>query len=143
VGTPGKYIEEAFALRHIDGIGLGLDLTARDLQRTAKQQGLPWEIAKGFNDSAPVSEIFPLDEFGPLDDISFSLHHNGAQVQAGHTSMMLFQLPEIVAYASRFFTLKTGDLIFTGTPEGVGRLSVGDTLTGAIDGRELLWCEVK
>ena len=140
----GKNIEEKFAHKYFDAIGVGIDFTARDLQQKAKEKGLPWDIAKGFNGSAPISDKFiPVAELKNLADINFSLQVNGQWKQKGNTSLMLFPFPYIIHYLSKFFTLRTGDLIFTGTPKGVGPVTIGDTLTAYIENEKLLEFEVK
>jgi acylpyruvate hydrolase len=140
----GKNLQEKFASKYYDAIGIGIDFTARDLQQKAKEKGLPWDIAKGFNGSAPVSDKFlPIDALKNLGNINFSLKINGELKQQGNTSLMLFGFDYIIAYLSRFFTLRTGDLIFTGTPKGVGPVKVGDTLSAYIEDEKLLEFEVK
>lgn len=140
----GKNIEEKFAHKYFDSIGLGIDFTARDLQQKAKEKGLPWDIAKGFNGSAPISDKFiPVSEFTNLKDINFSLQIDGALKQYGNTSLMLFSFEYIIAYLSKFFTLRTGDLIFTGTPKGVSAVKAGNVLSGYIGNEKLLEFEVK
>jgi len=140
----GKNIEEKFASKYFDSIGLGIDFTARDLQQKAKDKGLPWDIAKGFNSSAPISDKFiPVAEFKNLSDINFKLEVDGVVKQQGNTSLMLFSFNYIVSYLSKFFTLRTGDLIFTGTPKGVGPVQVGNKLTGYLEDEKLLEFEVK
>lgn len=140
----GKNLQEKFAGKYFDAIGIGVDFTARDLQQKAKEKGLPWDIAKGFNGSAPLSEKFiPVAEFKNLKDINFSLAINGGVRQQGNTSLMIFSFEYIISYLSRFFTLRTGDLIFTGTPKGVGPVQVGDTLSAFIENEKLLEFEVK
>lgn len=140
----GKNIEEKFAHKYFDAIGLGVDFTARDLQQKAKEKGLPWDIAKGFNGSAPISDRFiPVKDFNDLKNINFSLEVNGQLKQKGNTSLMLFSFEYIIAYLSKFFTLRTGDLIFTGTPKGVGAVSVGNVLSGYLENEKLLEFEVK
>ena len=140
----GKNIQEKFASRYFDAIGVGIDFTARDLQQKAKEKGLPWDIAKGFNSSAPISEKFiPVAEFKNLKDINFSLTINGGIRQQGNTSLMIFSFEYIISYLSIFFTLRTGDLIFTGTPKGVGPVQVGDTLSAYIENEKLLEFDVK
>lgn len=140
----GKNVQEKFASKYYDAIGIGIDFTARDLQQKAKEKGLPWDIAKGFNGSAPISDTFiPVTDFKSLQDINFSLAVNGVTKQEGNTSLMLFSFDYIIAYLSKFFTLRTGDLIFTGTPKGVGPVSVGNKLTAALEGKVLLEFEVK
>lgn len=140
----GKNIEEKFASKYFDSIGIGVDFTARDLQSKAKEKGLPWDIAKGFNGSAPVSDKFlPVSSFADLSNINFSLKKNGELKQQGNTSLMLFRFDYIISYLSKFFTLRTGDLIFTGTPKGVGPVHVGDTLSAYIENEKLLEFEIK
>ena len=140
----GKNIEEQFAGKYFDAIGLGVDFTARDLQQKAKEKGLPWDIAKGFNGSAPISEKFiPVQDFKDLQNINFSLSVDGTIRQQGNTSLMLFPFNYIIAYLSKFFTLKTGDLIFTGTPKGVAAVKPGNRLTGFIENEKMLDFEVK
>ena len=140
----GKNIQEKFAEKYFDAIGIGIDFTARDLQQKAKEKGLPWDIAKGFNGSAPLSEKFiPVAEFKNLKDINFSLTINGGIRQQGNTSLMIFGFEYVISYLSRFFTLRTGDLIFTGTPKGVGPVQPGDTLSAFIENEKLLEFEVK
>ncbi|MFN8334670.1 MAG: fumarylacetoacetate hydrolase family protein [Cyclobacteriaceae bacterium] len=140
----GKNIEEKFAHKYFDAISLGIDFTARDLQQKAKEKGLPWDIAKGFNGSAPLSDKFiPVSEFKNLKDINFSLQIDGELKQKGNTSLMLFSFDYIIAYLSKFFTLRTGDLIFTGTPKGVSAVKVGNVLSGYIENEKLLEFEVK
>lgn len=140
----GKNIEEKFAGRYYDAIGIGIDFTARDLQQKAKEKGLPWDIAKGFNGSAPLSDKFiSVSEFKNLKDINFSLQVDGKLKQQGNTSLMLFNFEYIIAYLSKFFTLRTGDLIFTGTPKGVGPVSIGNVLSAYIENEKLLEFEVK
>ena len=140
----GKNIEEKFAHKYYDAIGIGVDFTARDLQQKAKEKGLPWDIAKGFNSSAPLSDKFiPVSSFKDLKNINFSLKVNDQIRQEGNTSLMLFNFDYIILYLSRFFTLRTGDLIFTGTPKGVGPVKVGDILHAFIEDEKLLEFEVK
>ena len=140
----GKNIQEKFAGKYFDAIGVGIDFTARDLQQKAKEKGLPWDIAKGFNGSAPLSDKFiPVAEFKNLKDINFSLTINGGIRQQGNTSLMIFSFEYVISYLSKFFTLRTGDLIFTGTPKGVGPVQVGDTLSAFIENEKLLEFEVK
>ena len=140
----GKNIQEKYAGKYYDAIGIGIDFTARDLQQKAKEKGLPWDIAKGFNGSAPVSDKFvPVAEFKNLKEINFSLTINGGIRQQGNTSFMIFSFDYIISYLSKFFTLRTGDLIFTGTPKGVGPVQVGDILSAFIENEKLLEFEVK
>jgi len=140
----GKNIEEKFAHKYYDAIGVGIDFTARDLQQKLKEKGLPWDIAKGFNGSAPISDKFiPVGEFKDVKNINFSLKIDGEFKQQGNTSLMLFNFDYIILYLSRFFTLKTGDLIFTGTPKGVSPVKVGNVLSAYIEDEKLLEFEVK
>ncbi|MFP4059565.1 MAG: fumarylacetoacetate hydrolase family protein [Bacteroidales bacterium] len=134
----GKNIEKKFAHRYYDEIGMGIDFTARDLQRKAKEKGLPWEIAKSFEHSAPLGEFIPKSEIEDIYNIDFSLKINGTEVQQGNTRDMIFPFDELISYISRFFTLKIGDLIFTGTPEGVGPVKIGDRLEGYIGKRKMI-----
>lgn len=126
VGQGGKAIPTQSAWAHIAGFGLGLDLTARDLQTQAKQGRLPWAVSKGFDCAATVTQFIPASHFNPSDSIHFEMHLNGVLKQQGDTRHMLFPIPEIINYLSSVFALQAGDLIFTGTPEGVGPLSAGD-----------------
>jgi acylpyruvate hydrolase len=140
----GKNIEEKFAHKYYDAIGIGIDFTARDLQQKAKDKGLPWDIAKGFNGSAPLSDKFiPVSDFKNLKDINFSLQIDGKLKQQGNTSLMLFNFEYIISYLSKFFTLRTGDYIFTGTPKGVSAVTVGNVLSAYIENEKLLEFEVK
>lgn len=134
----GKNIAERFAHRYYNEVTVGIDFTARDLQRTLRSKGLPWEISKAFDNSAVVGTFVPLSEVGSITQLPFHLTINGKMVQEGNTKDMLFSVDEIVAYTSRFFTLKTGDLIYTGTPAGVGPVQINDHLEGYIGERKLL-----
>ncbi len=139
----GKYIEEQFAHRYYSEIGIGIDFTARDLQQEQKEKGLPWEIAKAFDYSAPIGTFVNLSNYKDIQNINFSLDINGKRVQTGNTKDMLFSVDKIIAYVSQFISLKIGDLIFTGTPAGVGRINIGDRLEAAIEGETLLNFEIK
>jgi acylpyruvate hydrolase len=139
----GKNIEAKFAHKYYDEIGIGIDFTARDLQSKLKEKGLPWEKAKAFNGSAPISGFVPKSQFADLKKLNFHLEVNGNTVQQGNTEMMLWNFDEIIAEISKYFTLKTGDLVFTGTPAGVGKVVVGDRLTAFVEGVEMLSFEVK
>ncbi len=139
----GKNIEAKFAHKYYEEIGIGIDFTARDLQSKLKEKGLPWEKAKAFNGSAPISGFVPKSQFSDLKKLNFHLEVNGNTVQQGNTEMMLWNFDEIIAEVSKYFTLKTGDLIFTGTPAGVGKVVVGDKLTAFVEGVEMLSFEVK
>jgi acylpyruvate hydrolase len=143
INREGKNIEEKFAHKYYDEIGIGIDFTARDLQDKAKAKGLPWAIAKGFNGSAPVSEFVPISKYPDLKNLNFSLQVNGQTRQQGNTSLMLFSFDYLVAYLSRFFTLKKGDIIFTGTPAGVGPVTIGDKLEAFIENDKMLETEIK
>ncbi|SFC26939.1 2-keto-4-pentenoate hydratase/2-oxohepta-3-ene-1,7-dioic acid hydratase (catechol pathway) [Flexibacter flexilis DSM 6793] len=134
----GKHIDEKFAHKYYDELAIGIDFTARDLQQKLKEKGLPWEIAKGFNGSAPVSNFVPVSQFTDLQNINFSLNVNGQLRQQGNTQMMMYRFDYIVSYLSKFFTLKKGDLIFTGTPAGVAPVQIGDRLEAAIEGEVML-----
>lgn len=134
----GKNIAERFAHRYYSEVTVGIDFTARDLQRRLREQGLPWEICKAFDNSAVIGTFIPLEEAGNVNQLSFHLDMNGKTVQQGNTADMLFSVDQIIAYVSRFFTLKIGDLIYTGTPVGVGPVSIGDHLEGYLGERKLL-----
>lgn len=139
----GKFIDEQFASKYYDEIALGIDFTARDVQSKLKSKGLPWERAKSFDASAPVSEFIRKSEVPDLSNLEFSLEVNGTRKQLGNTAMMLYSIDYLISHVSRFFTLKTGDLIFTGTPAGVGPVERGDRLTGFIGERSLLQLKIK
>lgn len=139
----GRSIEEKYASRYFSEIALGVDFTARDLQDEQKKKGLPWEIAKGFDYSAPISQFLPLSNFKDIHNLSFRLDINGKTVQDGSTSLMIFSFEKIIAYVSQFMTLKTGDLIYTGTPAGVGPVSVNDRLEAYLEGEKLMDFPVK
>lgn len=144
IGKEGKNIEEKFARKYYDAIGVGIDFTARDLQQKAKKEGLPWDIAKGFNGSAPISDVFkPIDSFPDLNNINFSLRLNNEVKQEGNSSLMIFKFDVIVAYLSKFFTLRPGDLIYTGTPKGVGPIQVGNVLSVYLENEKMLEVEIK
>lgn len=134
----GKNIAERFAHRYYSEVTVGIDFTARDLQRRLREQGLPWEISKAFDNSAVIGTFIPLEKAGNVNQSSFHLDMNGKTVQQGNTADMLFSVDQIIAYVSRFFTLKIGDLIYTGTPVGVGPVSIGDHLEGYLGERKLL-----
>jgi 2-keto-4-pentenoate hydratase/2-oxohepta-3-ene-1,7-dioic acid hydratase in catechol pathway len=143
ISKEGKYIQPQFAHRYFEEIGLGIDFTARDLQDQCKAKGLPWEIAKAFNGSAPIGDFKSVSEFSDLKNIDFHLEINGEVKQKGNTSLMLFDFATIISYVSQFFTLKKGDLIYTGTPAGVGPVQTGDLLIGYIGNEKMLHVEVK
>lgn len=142
INKVGKHIDEKFAARYYHEIGLGIDITARDLQNEAKKKGLPWEIAKSFDNSAPISEEF-IDINSLPKNINFKLIINDIEVQNGFSDDMIFSVDKIIAYVSKFYTLKIGDLIFTGTPSGVGPLKIGDRLKGYIQDKLMIDFEVK
>ncbi len=139
----GKYIDKKFAPTYYDQIGLGIDFTARDLQKNLKEKGLPWEKAKAFDGAAVIGNWMPKQELGDVNGISFSLEKNGKAVQEGNTRDMLWKIDEIISYVSQYFTLKIGDIIFTGTPEGVGPVAPNDKLKGFIGATELFSINVK
>jgi len=139
----GKNIQEKFAHRYYDEIGLGVDFTARDIQSECKAKGLPWEKAKGFDSSAVLSEFLPKSELGDVNQIAFSMKKNGEVIQDGNSSDMLFNIDAIIAYVSRFMTLKMGDLIYTGTPAGVGPVAIGDRLEGFIGEKQMFDFQIK
>lgn len=134
----GKHISEKFAGNYFKEIGLGIDFTARDIQTKHKEKGLPWELAKAFDNSAPVSRFIPKENFKDLYNITFSLELNGKTVQEGNTKNLLFSFERIISFVSMYITLKTGDLIFTGTPAGVGKIAIDDHLAGYLEGDKLL-----
>ena len=142
ISKHGKHIDERFANKYYDELALGIDFTARDLQTHLKGKGLPWDLAKGFDGSAPISDFINKSEFD-LESLNFSLVQNGETKQDGNTSLMLFKIDYIISYLSRHFTLKKGDLIFTGTPKGVGPISIGDKLEGLIEGKKVLEVNVR
>jgi len=139
----GKHIDQKFAHKYYDEIGLGIDFTARDLQSELKQKGLPWEKAKAFDGSALVGKFLPKTDFESVDSLQFSLSQNGETKQDGNTSLMLWKIDALIEYISKYFTLKIGDIIFTGTPAGVGKVSANDELKGFIEGQELFSVKVK
>jgi 2-keto-4-pentenoate hydratase/2-oxohepta-3-ene-1,7-dioic acid hydratase in catechol pathway len=148
INKMGKNIEEKFAHKYYDEVGIGIDFTARDVQSKLKAKGLPWDLAKGFNGSAPISEFVPKSKFEDLKNLNFHLDVTNANGetqtrQHGNTSLMLFSFDYIISFVSRYFTLKTGDIIFTGTPSGVASVKVGDKLTAFIEGTQMLEFEVK
>jgi acylpyruvate hydrolase len=138
----GKNIEERFAHKYYSEIGLGVDFTARDLQAKLKAKGLPWERAKGFNGSAPISNFVSKENFD-LKNLEFSLTINGIEKQKGNTALMMYHFDQIIAFVSQYFTLKVGDIIFTGTPAGVGPVQIGDKLEGFLASNKMLDFEVK
>jgi len=133
IGKLGKCIQEKFAHTYYDEIGLGIDFTARDLQRECMQNGLPWEKAKTFDNAAVISQFIKKEKFKDIHDISFSLHKNGKIVQQGNSGKMIFNIDKIISFVSQFMTLKIGDIIFTGTPVGVGKVTINDRLQGYVE----------
>ncbi len=140
----GKNIAPRFAPDYYDAYTLGFDFTARDIQEYCRREGLPWEACKAFDNSAAIGEFIPKDKFpqGP-DDLRFEMKKNGESCQKGHTADMIFKVDEIISYVSKFFTLRTGDYIFTGTPPGVGALQIGDRLEAFLEGIAVLRCTIK
>lgn len=143
INKVGKHISEKFASTYYDEIGLGIDFTARDIQDECKAKSLPWERAKGFDNSAPISTIFLKKETLDLNKLTFSLKKNNEVVQVGNTKDMIFSIDQLIAYVSQFITLKKGDLIFTGTPAGVGPVNIGDNLTGFIENEKMFEFNIK
>jgi len=144
INKVGKHIQEKFAHKYYDELGLGIDFTARDLQQKLKEKGLPWEKAKGFDGAAVIGEKWLDKNSVPdLNNLKFSLQKNSEFVQQGNTGDMLWKIDEIIAYVSQYFTLKIGDIIFTGTPEGVGKVETNDKLTGFIEDEQIFSIQVK
>jgi 2-keto-4-pentenoate hydratase/2-oxohepta-3-ene-1,7-dioic acid hydratase in catechol pathway len=143
ISKVGKYIDAKFAHKYYDEIGLGIDFTARDLQNKLKEKGLPWEKAKAFDGSAVIGDFISKKNYNSLENITFELNNNGITVQKGNTSQMLWKIDEIIAYVSQYFTLKKGDIIFTGTPEGVSAVKQNDVLEGFIEGNKLFRIQIK
>ncbi|MEM9650102.1 MAG: fumarylacetoacetate hydrolase family protein, partial [Bacteroidota bacterium] len=139
----GKHIAQQFAHTYYDEIGLGIDFTARDLQSQLKAKGLPWEKAKGFDGSAVVGKWIQKEKYENIDKLGFSLLKNGENVQNGNTSLMLWKVDELIAYVSTYFMLKKGDILFTGTPSGVGKVSPNDYLVGTLEGEQLFEINVR
>jgi 2-keto-4-pentenoate hydratase/2-oxohepta-3-ene-1,7-dioic acid hydratase in catechol pathway len=143
INRVGKHISKKFAHKYYDEIGLGIDFTARDLQAQLKAKGLPWEKAKAFDGAAVIGEWLPKKNFDNINNLNFSLKKNEEIVQNGNTSLMLWKIDEIIEYVSKYFTLKIGDIIFTGTPAGVGRVIANDKLKGFIEDKQLFSITVK
>ncbi|WP_396196771.1 fumarylacetoacetate hydrolase family protein [Flavobacterium sp.] len=139
----GKYIDAKFAHKYYDEIGLGIDFTARDIQAQLKEKGLPWEKAKAFDHSAVIGTFLPKKELHSMENINFELKSNGESVQTGNTALMLWNIDALVAYVSQFFTLKKGDILFTGTPKGVAKVTEGDVLEGFMEGKSLFKIQIK
>lgn len=142
INKVGKKIQEKFARNYFSEIGLGIDFTARDVQSELKAKGLPWELAKAFDGSAPIGNFINMENMD-LKNIDFSLQKNGQMIQKGNTAQMIFSFEQIVSFVSQYFTLKVGDLIYTGTPAGVSQVNIGDKLEGFIGNDLMLTCDVK
>ncbi|MCO6498966.1 MAG: fumarylacetoacetate hydrolase family protein [Vicingus serpentipes] len=139
----GKHIEEKFAHKYYNEIGIGVDFTARDVQQQCKEKGLPWEKAKAFDGSAPTSSFVSINDYEDINNLNFSIHINGETRQTGNTKNMIFTINQLIAYVSQFVTLKIGDLIYTGTPEGVGSIQINDKVECFIEKKKLLQFNVK
>ena len=139
----GKAIPSCFAYRYYDAVTVGIDFTARDLQKQLREKGLPWELCKGFDGAATIGNWVPVDKFRNIQALQFHLDINGKTVQQGCTSDMLFKIDQIIEYISKYFTLKTGDIIYTGTPVGVGPVNIDDHLEGYIEDRKVLEFNIK
>ena len=143
ISKVGKYIEPKFAHKYYDEISVGIDFTARDLQDKLKAKGLPWEKAKAFDGSAVIGDFLPKNKFSSLENITFELHRNNEIVQKGNSNLMLWKIDELISYVSKYFTLKIGDIIFTGTPEGVAAVKPNDVLEGFLEGQQLFRIQIK
>ncbi len=143
IGKNGKKIQEKFAHKYIDAFTIGFDLTARDIQNDLKSKGLPWELAKGFDGSAIIGHFIKINENINLSELKFSILKNDVTVQKGNAADMIFSFERVISFVSQYFTLQQGDLIFTGTPKGVGALAIGDVLNGYYDGEKLVSVEIK
>lgn len=143
INKVGKYIDAKFAHKYYDEISVGIDFTARDLQQKLKDKGLPWEKSKAFDGSAVIGDFFSKTQFGSLENLTFELTNNGVVVQKGNSAHMLWKIDEIIAHVSKFFTLKIGDIIFTGTPEGVAKVKPNDLLEGFLEKNKLFSIQVK
>ena len=143
INKVGKYIDKKFAHKYYSQVGLGIDFTARDLQAELKRKGLPWEKAKAFDGAAVIGKWLPKSDFEDINNINFSLNKNNKVVQSGNTQLMLWKVDEIIEYVSKYFTLKIGDVIFTGTPAGVGKVIANDVLQGYIEEKEVFSIKVK
>lgn len=139
----GKHVSEKFAHKYYDAVGLGIDFTARDLQADLKKKGLPWEIAKAFDHSAIISPLLPKEEFENIQNIDFSLKLNDVEVQRGNTANMIFSIDQLISYISQRITLRKGDLLYTGTPAGVGPVNIGDRLEGFLHEKSMFTCNIK
>ena len=143
INRVGKNIDEKFAHKYYDEIGIGIDFTARDVQSKLKAKGLPWELAKAFNGSAPISSFIPKTDFADVQNLNFRLEINGETRQQGNTNLMLYKIDYLISFVSRYFLLQQGDILFTGTPKGVGPVHIGDQLTAYVDDRKMLEIDVK
>lgn len=143
INRVGKHIESKFAHKYYDEIGLGIDFTARELQSKLKEKGLPWEKAKAFDGSAVIGNFIPKTKFESLNSINFELTNNGVSVQKSSTDFMLWKIDELISYVSQFFTLKIGDILFTGTPEGVAKVKANDVLEGFIEKESMFRIQIK
>jgi 2-keto-4-pentenoate hydratase/2-oxohepta-3-ene-1,7-dioic acid hydratase in catechol pathway len=143
INKVGKYIDTKFAHKYYDEIGVGIDFTARDLQQNLKDKGLPWEKSKAFDGSAVIGDFLSIKTFSSLENLTFELTNNGETVQKGNTNNMLWKIDELISYVSQYFTLKIGDIIFTGTPAGVAKVNPNDVLEGFLEGNKLFRIQVK
>lgn len=143
INKVGKYIDAKFAASYYDEIGLGIDFTARDLQSKLKEKGLPWEKAKSFDGASVISDFVHKDQFSDVNSIHFELKKNGQSVQIGNSSLMLWKIDELIAHVSQYFTLKKGDILFTGTPEGVSTVQPNDVLEGFLENNRMFRIQVK
>ncbi|MBA0884060.1 fumarylacetoacetate hydrolase family protein [Flavobacterium undicola] len=143
INKVGKYIDAKFAHKYYDEISVGIDFTARDLQNTLKAKGLPWEKAKAFDGSAVIGDFLKKEQFSSLENLTFELKNNNQTVQEGNVNMMLWKIDELIAYVSQYFTLKIGDIIFTGTPKGVAKVNPDDVLEGYLEGQKLFRIQIK
>lgn len=143
ISKPGKHIDAKFAHKYYDQLSVGIDFTARDVQSKLKEKGLPWEKSKAFDGSAMVGDFMEIKSFNSRENLNFELLNNGVAVQTGNSAMMLWNIDQIISHVSRYFTLKTGDLIFTGTPEGVAAVKAGDTLEGFLEQHKLFTLRIK
>ena len=143
INKVGKYIEPKFAHKYYDEISVGIDFTARDLQTKLKEKGLPWEKAKAFDGSAVIGDFLPKTVFSSIENLTFELTNNGETVQKGNTGLMLWKIDELISFASQYFTLKIGDVIFTGTPAGVAAVKPNDVLEGFLENKKLFRIQIK
>lgn len=143
INRVGKTIAQKFAHRYYDAVTVGIDFTARDLQKKLRSEGKPWDLCKGFDGAAAIGEWIPKDEFSDMQNLNFHLDINGQTVQQGNTSDMLYKIDEIISYISQFYTLKTGDILYTGTPVGVGPVQINDHLEGYLEDRKVMDFKVK